>query len=66
MPIIRRYSLPGTTGIVAISQAADNNTSSYHPIAALTMPNLGILHADQRPSPENQHQPEHAAAAECE
>lgn len=43
MPIIRRFVTTESTGVVAISQAADNNTSSYHPIAALTMPSLGIF-----------------------
>lgn len=49
MPIIRRYVVNESSGLVAIAQAADNNTTSFHPIQALTMPSLGIflLTADQ-------------------
>lgn len=43
MPIIRRYSDAETTGVVAISQAADNNSTSFHAIPQLTMPTLGIF-----------------------
>ena len=39
MPLIRRYSITEDTyGVV--SQAADNNTTSYHEFPQLTMPNL--------------------------
>lgn len=49
MPIIRRYIVAEMSGPVAISQPADNNTTSFHPIAALTMPSLGafLLTTDQ-------------------
>lgn len=39
MPLIRRYVVAEDT-YGTISQPADNNTSSFHPIASLTMPNL--------------------------
>jgi hypothetical protein len=40
-PIIRRYIVTELSGLNAISQAADNNTTSFHPIPQLTMPVLG-------------------------
>ena len=43
MPIIRRYVVAESSGVVAISQAADNNTSTFHPLPQLTMPALGIF-----------------------
>lgn len=42
-PIIRRYIVAELSGLVALSQAADNNTSSFHAIPQLTMPNLGLI-----------------------
>lgn len=42
-PIIRRYVVAELSGLNAISQPADNNTSSFHPIPQLTMPSLGIF-----------------------
>lgn len=42
-PIIRRYVVAELSGLVALSQAADNNTSSFHPIPQLVMPNLGVF-----------------------
>jgi hypothetical protein len=43
MPIIRRYVVAELSGLVAISQPPDNNSTSYHPIQAITMPNLGVF-----------------------
>ena len=40
-PIIRRYIVAELSGLNAISQPADNNTTSFHPIPQLTMPVLG-------------------------
>jgi hypothetical protein len=42
-PIIRRYIVAELSGLNAISQAADNNTSSFHAIPQLTMPSLGVF-----------------------
>jgi hypothetical protein len=42
-PIIRRYIVAELSGLNAISQPADNNTSTFHPIPQLTMPSLGVF-----------------------
>ena len=49
MPIIRRYVVNELAGPVAIVQAADNNTTSFHPIQAVVMPTLTafLLMTDQ-------------------
>lgn len=48
MPIIKRLIVAEAAGPVSISAAADNNTTSYHPIAAGTMPqwNFFLLESD--------------------
>jgi hypothetical protein len=43
MPIVQDYPIAESTGVVSVSQAADNNTSTFHPIPQLTMPSLGIF-----------------------
>lgn len=43
MPIVRTYTDTEVTGVNAFTQAADSNSSSYHEIAALTMPTLGVF-----------------------
>jgi hypothetical protein len=42
-PIIRRYVVAELSGLNAISQAADNNTTTFHPIPFLTMATLGAF-----------------------
>lgn len=43
MPIVRRYIVNEQSGLGTIQLAPDNNSSTFHPIAALTMSNLGIF-----------------------
>lgn len=42
-PIIRRYVVAELSGLNTISQPADNNTTSYHPLPQITMPSLGVF-----------------------
>jgi hypothetical protein len=43
MPIVKRYVVAELSGLVALSQAADNDTVTFHPIPQLTMATLGVF-----------------------
>jgi hypothetical protein len=44
MPTIRRLILAETSGLINLSYAPDNNSSTFHPVVQASMPTLSVLY----------------------